>query len=212
MKNWTLVALLALSGCQTMQNTPPQAQPRAVNPSLACYATFDTNPRFASLLPRLGSLSRSDKATIEMMASKDLPTADEKEALRQWGFARQLCAQSGEKFMATAPRWAQNAVANANAGLLLAIAKLYGGDFNYGQFIAERTRLSQEARATAEAAQRQDVQQNIAAQRLEEERRRNAQAETDRALLMLQSTQPAPRAPINCTSQNLGGVVQTNCS
>lgn len=216
MKHLVLLSLsLSLSlvtGCQTMQGTTPAPQPRPVNPSAACYGTFDTNPRFAVLLPRLGSLSRYDRATVEMMASKDLPTPEEKEALRQWGFARQLCAQSGEKFMAAAPQWAQNAVAKSNAGLLLAIAKLYGGDFNYGQFIAERTRLSQEARATAEVNQRQDAQQNIVAQRLEEERRRNAQAETDRAMQMLQSNQPVPRAPVNCTSQRFGNTVQTNCN
>jgi len=212
MKHLVLLSLLLVTGCQTMQGTASAPQPRPVNPSAACYGTFDTNPRFAVLLPHLGSLSRYDRATVEMMASKDLPTPEEKEALRQWGFARQLCAQSGEKFMAAAPQWAQNVVANGNAGLLLAIAKLYGGDINYGQFIAERARLNQEARASAEAAQRQDAQQNTAAQRLVEERRRNVQAETDRALLMLQPTQPVPRASINCTSQQLGNTIQTNCN
>ena len=166
-----LAACLVMAGC--METAPRQQAQRptaADDPSTRCFDQLENDDRFAILKPHFGAISRANQASIEQLASTARPTEDEKRAISVLGVARQTCASLGTAFRAAyaPPGW----VASMEAGqskVLLAMAKLYGGDYTYGQIVPERQQIAvvtnaqlQQASNADSAARNQQAQQEAA--------------------------------------------------
>lgn len=151
MKALAVLAVALLSGCVA---TMPQQAARptsASDPSNNCLTSMQSDERIQILAQKI-NLS-GPNSSIEMMASKDVPTEEEKKALSTWALARQACVDLGRDYRARygAPGWA-NVIEWQQSAVLEAIAGLYGGSLTYGQFNVERTRV-----ATAVNAKARDV-------------------------------------------------------
>lgn len=210
----TLV-VVALAGCNATM--PQQAKRPAASddPSNACFNGLASDSRLRVLVPRIGAINRADQASIDMMASKESPSEQERLALKIWTVARQTCVEMGADFRkAYAPPQYQGIIEAYNAPLMMAIAKLYAGDINYGQFIAERQRLAAESQARWNGARQSERQDSVAAQQAQAAMRAQSAAELNNAMMLMQAAQPrpaSPSAPTNCTSRMIGNTVNTDC-
>ena len=162
-----VLAVILLAGCVA---TMPQQEVRPTNasdPTMSCLNKLQSDQRIQILAERI-SFTRAP--SIEMMASKNVPTEEEKKALSAWAMARQACTDLGRDYRtrfgppgyANVVEWEQSAVHEAIAGL-------YGGVLTYGQFNVERTKIATAAVAQARdaadrnsAARAQQAQQNAA--------------------------------------------------
>lgn len=199
-----ILASAALAGC--IQTTPQQQARRltsADDPTMGCLLRMDSDQQFQALIVRLGSVSYANRATIQMMASKERPTEDEKSALSNWGLARQACVDQGRSFRAAnaPPAWTAAFTSSQNQ-LLQAIAALYSGELTYGQFISERQRISDTAARQLQEASDADVARN-------NQQRQMEQARSDAALQMFLQNQQANK-PVNTTCNRFMNTV--NCT
>lgn len=163
---------MLLFGCVNQQQT---RRPTATDdPSNRCFGVFVGDPRLEPLIPKIGSLSQPDDVTLEMMANKEKPNETEKAALSIWAAARKSCVDLGRSFRAQyAPSGYSNSYETMQAGILSAIAALYAGDITYGQFIAERSRLTMTGQdAMVSSSERDQSVRNQQAR--DEQERRNA--------------------------------------
>lgn len=181
-----LAACLVLAGCVATAPTQQAKRPTSADdPSTKCFIALDTDQRFASLIPYLGSISRTDRATIEQMINTAKPTEDERKILSAWSVARQTCASLGTAFRAAyaPPGW----VATTEAGqsqIMLALAKLYSGEYSYGQFVTERKQIG-----ITTTAKLSDISTADSAARTQQARQEAAQADQALQMFLLQQQQ-----------------------
>lgn len=208
MKTISILAVCLLAGCVA---TMPQQSARPTSrddPSNSCFVGLESDARLQILISKIGAIGKPDRASIEMMASKDFPTEAEKVALSTWGLERRRCSDLGSNFRATyaPPGWTE--IHNwQQSSVLQAIAGLYGGSLTYGQFIAERERIAQESIKQFKESNSRNMAAR--AQQAQQNQERTAAAIQ---MLMLAQPRPAPMTPsIECTSRVFGNIVRTNC-
>jgi hypothetical protein len=208
-----LIAALALAGCDatTQQVRRPTA---ADDPSAPCYRQLETDQRFAALKTKIGSVIASNKATVEMLASTEKPTEEERRQISVLGVARQSCADMGHAFRLTyAPPGYEAAFMAGQNDVLALLARLYAGELTYGEFNRERLdlghRTSANMNATVDRAQANAQQSAIQSQQ--------SALQSMQIMQMMQANRPAPQPlplpaqPINCTSSRIGSQTYTNC-
>lgn len=187
----------------------PTASGPQNDPTSACYAELATDQRLAILAPRIGSVGRPDQASLDMRVSKEYPSDVEKTALKVWYVARQVCQERGEQYRsANAPMYYRIAFDSQQSRFLDLIAKLSAQQITYGDFISLREVLATEARTAINAGAQQA--QSIAAQQQAANAARSAASA--QILQQWQASQPRPQMPINCTTQRLGTVINTQCN
>lgn len=205
-----LLSMVALAGCHTF----PQVS-MAEDPSRACMQSIPDRAEMQVLKPRIGSFMDPNAVPLELRTSQDKPTSEERQAISKWAQIRQQCMQAGEAFRAAGANPTYVYLLNEqNSDFVSLLAKLYSGEFNYGQFAEARIALAKTSKAKAMDAERQ--LKNDAAARQQAEAAQ--QMQLNNSLLLLQAAQPRPQplAPLspqmNCTSRPNGlGGVQTNC-
>ncbi|MDX4957261.1 hypothetical protein [Delftia acidovorans] len=202
-------AVAMLAGCQTF----PQAN-MAEDPSRSCMQSIPDKPEMQVLKPRIGSFMDPNAVPLELRTSQDRPTPEERQAISKWAQLRQQCMQAGEAFRATGANPTLTYLLNEqNSEFVSLLAKLYSGEFNYGQFAEARIALARASKAKAMEADRQLKNDAVARQQAEAAQ----QMQLNNSLLLLQAAQPKPqpiaplRPQVNCTSRNVMGTVQTNC-
>jgi hypothetical protein len=196
-----------------MVSAPVQKLNASDDPSEDCFRAIELNPRYYALAARLGPLASPEEATIEQRTSTDFATKDEKVLLSEWGQERQRCAQAGASYRATyGPTGWSAFYSTHQSAILQAIADLYANRLNYGQFIALRGRINEEAHAVR-------MQFIEMAQQDAEARQAEADQQMIRALQIMQAfSQPQPEARqprfygTRCTSSLVGNQVVTNCN
>lgn len=211
------------------------------DPGVACFDQLNFDPTLSRLLPYVGSLSKNDGATFDMMVSKRKPSELEKKAILAWGLARQKCVDIyRENLPRTLPPAAFEIEATHQNEIQQLLASLYRGQITYGEFIEARKK-SGEAKITklrqllaqeqyrqqrqenekrqqeiADAQRAQQQEQYQAAVRAQQEAVNQAQLNNGiNLLLMSRSRPPAPiglSPSINCTSRPSFGTVVTNCN
>ena len=198
------VVTMTLAGCETMQQQPRRLT-SADDPSNSCFRGMDIDPRFKPLVAKLGTISRADQASIEMMASTDKPTPEEKTALSIWGASRQECTAMGRSFRSVnAPNGWASAYESQQSAVLQAIARLYSGDITYGQFIIERQRI-----ATIAAGQFADISGRDSQARAQHAQQEAARADAALQMMLIQQQQNRPITTncnrfgnnVNCTTR-----------
>lgn len=212
MKALAVLAVGLLAGCVV---TMPQQAVRptsASDPSSNCFASMQSDQRIQILAQKI-NLS-GPNSSIEMMASKDIPTEEEKKALSTWALARQACVDLGRDYRARygAPGWA-NVIEWQQSAVLEAIAGLYGGSLTYGQFNVERTRIATAVNAqardaadrnSAARAQRAQLDDATSARELREYQERN------NATMQMLIQQTQMNKPIRTDCNRFGNSV--NCT
>lgn len=179
-------ACLVLTGCVATAPTQQAKRPTSADdPSTKCFIDLENDQRFSLLKPYLGSISRTDRATIEQMTNTAKPTEEERKILSVWSFARQTCASLGTAFRAAyaPPGW----VAITEAGqsqIMLALAKLYSGEYSYGQFVTERKQVG-----ITTTAKLSDISTADSAARTQQARQEAAQADQALQMFLLQQQQ-----------------------
>ncbi len=205
-----------LIGCASGTGQAQGRPTAAGDPSYACYDARENTPSLSILKPKVGRLFSGADPTIEMRANQTKPTLEEKQALSEWGQARQQCAEMGRSYRASyaPPGWAA-AFDESQSLILQAIANLYGGSITYGQFIAERERIGNAAGSKMQEADQLDITS----------RRQQVQQAQDRANAALRTLSqalppPQPPAPVyqlprnqgfDCTTTKDGERVNTSC-
>lgn len=200
----SLLAGIGLTGCANMDEV---AGPTAADdPSNLCFEQMLRDQRFNALYTKTPRLAQ--EATLEQLASKEVPDEQGKKDLAEWVSFRLHCLKSGANFRAEyAPpgfdavvTWLQVEVANA-------AAKLYAGEITYGQFARRRLELvpEYEARMSAVMSRHQAAvnQQN----QIDPVRQQLMVDQLRRAFM----PSPSMGTGINCTSRNIGGTVYTDC-
>jgi hypothetical protein len=206
-----LVAALALTGCNaTMQQA---RRGPADDPTRHCFDRMDSDQRLAVLAPKVGSVSRGGRATVEMLASTAKADEEDKKAISAWGQARQSCVAEGRAFRAqnAPPGWVPAFEAGQTEFLGL-MARLYAGELTYGEFNRQRLDLG----AKNDAALLNAADRAAAAAQQEQ---LNQQASTLQTMQIMQMLQPQPviappmlRPPVNCVSRRVGSQVYTDCN
>ena len=159
--------------------------------------------------------------SIIMMANDDLPTLDEKKLIIKWAGKREVCNKMYREDASYFPGNPQAfAATNTIDSFNRLVLNLYKGTVSYGEFALKRAELNSanmqksvdQAKEQLNAqARRAEVEQQLQIQR------QAANAENNRATMeILRTLQPQAPAPIiqpsiNCTSRNIGGVINTNC-
>lgn len=204
-----LALTVALPGCvQTMPNV--QRMTAEHDPSRSCFQGQEIDPRFEALKPRLGAIARADRATIEMLASNDKATNDEKAVLSLWAKSRQECAEMGRLYRErNAPPGWQTAFDAQQNTIIQAIASLYSGNITYGQFVAERQRIASASIAQLESIDNRDTTAR-AARAQEAQQGANRASDALQMMLMQQQQIRQQRQPINTTCTRFFD--QVNCT
>jgi hypothetical protein len=214
LKTLALIALVALAGCNATM--PQQHRPTAADdPSVKCFAEMETDQRFAILRPHIGSMTRANAASLEVLASTARPTDQEKRAISVWGVARQTCAAMGDSFRAqyAPPGW-KLAVDDGQQQVLGLMARLYAGEITYGEFARGRQAIA------SEIGQRmQEADQRNTAALAQQAAARSAQAANNAAntALIMQMLRPQP-APMLvqpqqvCRTRRIGNQLETVCN
>jgi len=220
MKLLIALAALALVGCNA---TMPSSQSNIRittedDPSRKCFAALGSKSELQVLVPKLGSVVSASGVTLEHLARQDKATEEEKAAIRLWADERNKCIDAGRQFRHMyQPAMYNGLPENSNEEFIVALAKLYSGEWTYGQFSSHRKQLSVKYESLWSAARQQEGRENQAAENRRAAERAQAAADFTNAMILLQAAQPRPApAPIiqpqiSCTSQNLSGTVYTNC-
>lgn len=193
-----------LVGCA---NTDEAPRPTAADdPTEVCFEQLIRDARFDALYTKTPRLAR--EATLEQLASKEVPDEQGKKDLAEWVSFRLHCLKSGAGFRAeNAPPgydavyiWLQVEVANA-------AAQLYAGDMTYGQFAQKRLALGPEyeARMSAVMSRHQAAvnQQN----QIDPVRQQLMVDQLRRAFM----PSPSMGTGVNCTSRTMFGTTYTDC-
>lgn len=210
------------------------------NPGATCFEQLNSDPALSRLLPHVGSLNKSDRATFSMIVSKQKPSESDKKAIIAWGVARDKCADIyRENAPAGFPAAFIDLESKSHSESQQLLASLYKGQLTYGEFVELRKKWGEakmskirELTAQDEARQRREVtekiQQEIAdAQRTQQQeqyqaavraqREAESQAQINNGINLLLQARPRPPMPslspsINCTSRPSFGSVITNCN
>lgn len=215
---FTALVVALLAGCVTQPQQQTRRPSSEDDPSARCFTTLSTEAKFAPLSAKIGSIGVPDKAGIEQMASKERVTEEDKPLLSAWAAARQACAEQGRGFRAqyAPPGWVPT-YDSLQSGVLVAIANLYGGNITYGEFITERLRVSEIAKAQFSDASNRDMsarqqQAQIDSQRadaamgmLMQQQQQQQQLQQQRQQALQQQMQN--NRTINTTCNTFGGVV-----
>lgn len=214
-----VAAAIALAGCNA---TMPTAQSNVRfttddDPSRICFAALANKPELQVLQPKLGSIAAASGVTLEHMARQDKATDDDKAAIKMWADERNKCIDSGKQFRQMyQPTMYNGLPESSNAEFIIALSKLYSGEWTYGQFSTHRKQLSVKYDGLWQAARQQEGQANQAAQSRRAAEQAQASADFANAMLLMQAAQPRPPAPIltpsiSCSSRTAGGTVYTEC-
>lgn len=216
MKPLLILVSAILAGCTTGAGQAQGRPTAAADPSYACYDAREDTPSLSILKPKVGKLFSGADPTIEMRANQSKATLEEKQALSEWGQARQQCAEMGRSFRATyaPPGWAA-AFDESQSLILQAIAGLYGGKISYGEFVAERERIGNAAVSKMQEANQRDIESR-------RQQVQQAQDRTNAALRTLSQALPPPQPPapvyqlprnqgFDCTTTKDGERVNTSC-
>lgn len=215
-----LIASLALAGCNA---TMPASQSNiqistADDPTRKCFAALDDAPDLQMLLPKVGSVSTVAAVTIDHMARPDKATEDDKTAIKLWAAARNKCIDVGKQFRQMyQPAMYNGLPESANEEFVIAMARLYSGEWTYGQFSTHRKQLAVKYDGLWNNARQQEGQARAAAQQQRAAEQAQMNADFTNAMMLMQAAQPRPVAPqlmnpaISCSSRNVGGTVYTDC-
>jgi hypothetical protein len=203
------LAAALLTGCAA--NTHQQVS-WTDDPSVACFKQLEADARFAPLLPKIGSTTHAEAATIQMMTNASKPNDEEKRLISLWAAQRQTCTEAGRDFRArNMPAYVSQAF---DAGLqksLILQAQLYGGEISFGEYTRKRKELSIALKADFAAQQRES---NAARQQAQA----NQAASAANTMLMMQmlKPQPVPFTPMPqstiCNTNRYGNQYQTTCN
>lgn len=187
-----------------------RAQVEALDPSSKCLMLMRDDPQAQVLWSKM-PFDVSKGQPLEILASNDKPTPDEKAALSFVATQWQSCLDLGEAWRH------RNYPAEVNALLttyrtdgLLALADLYGGKITYGEMARIRAKLSTDLKNNVDAvvakttAQREDDArhvQELAAARNEADRQAQMQADIQRQSALRQAalemlSRPAYQVPL----------------
>ena len=109
-----------------------------------CFDQLDSNPVLSRLLPHVGSVSKTNAATFQMMVSKLKPSKAEKEAIAVWGLEQQKCADMyRESLPQGLPPAAFEIEAKSQSDMQQLLVTLYRGQLSYGEFIEFRKKLGE---------------------------------------------------------------------
>ena len=218
-----LSALLWNIAYAQSQKTFSDAQIQA---GLPCYVSLNDDPKFARLLPKVGSIQpeKGYRPSIELLANRTKATKEDKIAISYWGKVRQECDQKSLAYVqahSSAEAFArQQSASNLFYALL---AKLFAGDINFGDFCQSRYELNQTLTAQAkeqydrEKAKRDDeaklavAKNDVEAKRVSEALARRTEIEQERlaAIVELQQKQ-AENANVRKERQQ-SGLQNLNC-
>ena len=214
-----IAAAVVLGGCNA---TMPTAQSNIRittddDPSRKCFAALANKPELQVLQPKVGSIAAAAGVGLEHMARQDKATDDDKAAIKVWADERNKCIESGKQFRQMYQPVMYNGLPeSSNAEFIIAMSKLYSGEWTYGQFSSHRKQLSVKYDGLWQAARQQEGQANQASQSRRAAEQAQANADFANAMLLMQAAQPRPSAPIlapsiSCSSRAAGGTVFTDC-
>ena len=191
-----LIAALLFVGNAAVAQSRPTAND---DPSQQCFGSLVNDPRFDSLLPRIGSLNSPSSITFSMATSTDRASDGERRLLEIWASARIDCQDRGEQFRAAnaPPEW-DAAYQLLYSQVLDLIAEAYALKITWGEFTTKRRQLFNETTARFAELNRQDKENS---QRLDEDAHRYASEATARTarIVPLFAPTPPPRATTtNC--------------
>jgi hypothetical protein len=134
-----------LSGCAAVYPSQPPtvAQLLDNDPTAQCLDTLNRDPRLSRLQPKVGSLRSAGEASLPMLSSSEMPSAEEKTALEWWGNERQRCLGLGSAYrVANMPAPLVASFETGQRDLVMLTARLYSGQLTYGQFNVQRQELA----------------------------------------------------------------------
>jgi hypothetical protein len=193
-----------------------------------CFDKIKTQPQLNIISSKL-SLGGLDEQTFSMLTNTSKPTEEEKTAINVYADLRKNCIKEHIKTQDQDPLAARQLYASSTGAVENLLVDLYKGNLTYGQFAQLRKEIatitmaglveidkelkSNAADANARAEQ-MAVQRSIAFANIT-----NAEANKTAADALKMESQkiqiPALQRSspnIHCTSQNFGGIVNTNCN
>ncbi len=198
MRSMLLCCCAAIIGCAA----PLQPKDPGPDPSVACFRGLEHDARFDKMKVR-GAVGSAIQVTLEMAASRDKASDEEKSQLSILAVARQTCLDLGKAWRRTyAPPEIAVIYETLQMRVMDLMANLYGGDITWGEYIARRRGIASEFEQS-----RAQIATNLRNQ--EESRRRDAV----NTLLLMHALQPQqqPSRQINCTTRYIGSTAYTSC-
>lgn len=214
-----LIAMAALAGCNATMPTS-QSNIRVTtddDPSRKCFTALDSKPELQVLRPKLGSIVAASGVTLEHLARQDKATDEDKAAIKVWADERNKCIDAGKQFRQMyQPAMYNGLPETSNEEFIIALSKLYSGEWNYGQFSSHRKQLSVKYANLWENARQQEGQAQTAERNRRAAEQAQASADFANAMMLMQAAQPRPVAPliapsVSCSSRNVNGTVYTDC-
>lgn len=207
MKRLAYLASVVLAGCNATMPT------QATDPSKDCFARVATNPQFSGIFQKIG-IPGGPPPTLEMLSSREKPTEEEKSALNLYQSTRESCYPIGDDFrQKNRPAWFNSMIHEQRLAAQNAIAKLYRGEFTYGEYLMDRNRREAEATEKSARYSQNDQAVNRAAQAQREQQNAIDTANTLRLMNALQPQAPSMPFPQRqqCDTRYVYGTYRTQC-
>lgn len=218
----SILTTAMLAGCATPKPAGPSgAELLAADPSQACLASNIEQQRQGVLGQKLSFIGQP---TLEMLADKTKANEQEKKAISAFSAERQRCIELGSAYRrANLPMPVTLALEEGGSSSTALLAKLYAGDFTFGEYNAARAANSANIQARLVEYDRQANQAQAQASADDAARRQaaaNAFLATQQAIQAQQQVSPAPtyqivqpptiRTPTTTNCQRWGN--QVNCT